>query len=62
MCRHTRRPCQRRAEFDALGDLELDDVMDASSAPGVPTTDPAAAKVPAGAVTVDEFGLPELPS
>eukprot|EP00048_Salpingoeca_helianthica_P014560 m.222311 g.222311 ORF g.222311 m.222311 type:complete len:226 (-) comp16000_c0_seq1:25-702(-) len=61
------------AEFEGLGDLTLDDnILDEAFAPSVPThvpeagaAVPAAAgprKQPAGAVAVDEFGLPEAPS
>jgi len=53
------------AEFDSLGDLELEDdsILDEALAP-VPSRLPPAAARPAaaapGAVAVDEFGLPEV--
>ena len=52
----------RATEFEGLGDLELDDIPDTISTPGVPTTVPGANKAatPSGPVKVDEFGLPEL--
>lgn len=58
------------AEFEALGDLTLeDDMFDEALAPGVPTHNPAqrvpaaaAPAAPTGPVAVDEFGLPQVPA
>lgn len=52
------------AEFDALGDMVLDDdtsYLDEIAAPSAPTTVPGEASSADG-VPVDEFGLPQIPA